>query len=144
MHRKTGFTLIEVLASMAILLILMLALVRMFDEASGALKKGTTSVSRNAAARAAMEMITQDLEGAVIDRRFQFYKEAGTTDAGRFGSGFDEFYMVTLAGDPGTNGYSYHVVRYYVSTVTNSEAGVKYRSFRLMKDTKSIKKYKIK
>lgn len=133
MHRRTGFTLIEVLASMAILLILMLALVRMFDEASAAMRKGTTSVSRSAAARAALELITRDLEGAVIDRRFQFYKEANAEDNGNHGAGFDEFYMVTL-GDAG-DGRSYQLVRYYVDIYTATNAGVKYRGFKLMRGT---------
>lgn len=142
-QRRTGFTLIEVLASMGVLLILMLALVRMFDEASTALKKGTTSVSRSAAARAAMEMITQDLEGAVIDRRFQFYSETDTVD-----DNFDEIYFVTMKRDPemgteGDDGRSFQLVHYYVKIQTNTYAGARYLNFQLMRgavDTDVVKK----
>ena len=130
---RAGFTLIEVLSSMAILLILMLALMRMFEEATAAFKKGTTSVTRSAAARAAMDMITRDLSGAVIDRRFQFYKEANTVDRN-----FDECYFVTMEGDP-NDSRSYQVVRYYVDIKTNTYAGVKSRNFRLMRGTASAK-----
>ena len=134
---KRGFTLIEVLASMAVLIVILLALVRLFDEASRAYDKGTTSVSRSAAARAAMEMITRDLEGAVIDRGCPFYKEEHTVDTGtasKPGAGFDEFFFVTMEGDQ-NDGRSYQMVHYYVDVYTATNAGVKYRGFRLKRDT---------
>ena len=134
---EKGFTLIEVLASMAVLIVILLALVRLFDEASRAYDEGTTSVSRSAAARAAMEMITRDLEGAVIDRRLQFYKEAQTVF-----NDFDELFCVTMEGSP-EDGRSYQLVHYYVDTYTATNAGVKYQGFRLMRgavDTDVVEK----
>ena len=136
-ERKKGFTLIEVLASMTVLIVILLALVRLFDEASRAYDKGTTSVSRSAAARAAMEMITRDLEGAVIDRGCPFYKEDYTVDTGtssKPGFGFNEFFFVTMEGDQ-DDGRSYQLVRYYVKDYTATNAGVEYRCFSLNRAT---------
>ena len=45
--RMGGFTLIEVLASMAVLVVLILALTRMFVEAANITKRGTTALARN-------------------------------------------------------------------------------------------------
>jgi prepilin-type N-terminal cleavage/methylation domain-containing protein len=134
---EKGFTLIEVLVSMAVLVILMLALVRLFDEASGAYRKGTVSVSRNAAARAAMDMIARDFEGVVIDQRIRFYKEGDTVDpssASVGGAGFDECCFITMEGDQ-DDGRSYQIMHYYVDIYTNVDAGMKYRGFRLMRGT---------
>jgi prepilin-type N-terminal cleavage/methylation domain-containing protein len=142
---KKGFTMIEVLASMAVLIVILLALVRLFDEASRAYGKGTTSVSRSAAARTAMEMITRDIEGAVIDRDCQFYKEDNTEDTGtptKPGAGFDEFFFVTMEGNQ-TNDRSYQLVHYYVNRYTATNAGAEYQGFKLMRgavDTDIVKK----
>ena len=55
--RLRGFTLIEVLASMAVLLILTLALTRMFVSATDITKRGMTSIARNSVGETAMETI---------------------------------------------------------------------------------------
>ncbi|MFH0908537.1 MAG: prepilin-type N-terminal cleavage/methylation domain-containing protein [bacterium] len=104
-----GFTLIEVLASMAVLVVIMLALMRIFTEASGSMTRGVTSVTRAASARAAMELITRDFEGAVIDSKLGMYKE-GNTDA--FGG--DRIGFVTMAGDQ-DDGRAYLLVQYFVT-----------------------------
>ena len=48
---RIGFTLIEVLAAMAVLVLLVLALTRMFVEAANITKRGTTMLMRTAWAR---------------------------------------------------------------------------------------------
>ncbi len=131
--RRRAFTLIEVLASMAILMLIMLALVRMFNEAGKAYSQGTISVNRASSARAAMDLITHDLEGMVVDRRLPMYKEADAADPDP-GFGFDEIFFVTMQGDQ-DDGRSYQAIHYYVGVETNVVEGVRYRYFRLMRGT---------
>ena len=123
----TGFTLIEVLASMAVLLVVILALMRMFGDASLAYKKGMTTMSRNAAARAALEMVTKDVEGIVVDNRHACYKIANVVD-----TNYDEIYLVTTGGDQ-DDGRAYQLVHYYVSkdyAYYGLETGFLYRLMR--------------
>ena len=70
---RRGFTLIEVLAAMAVLVILVLALTRMFVEAMGISKRGTTTLMRNSTAETVMETIRKGRNNSVT---------AGPTDVG--------------------------------------------------------------
>ena len=79
-NRLKAFTLIEVLAAMAVLLILMLALVRIFSEASAASQKANVTVHRNAAARVALAMIRDDLQGAIVDHKLAMYSQGNTLE----------------------------------------------------------------
>ena len=58
---KSAFTLIEVLAAMAVLVILVLALTRMFVESASITKRGTTTLMRNSVNETAMDTILQKL-----------------------------------------------------------------------------------
>lgn len=133
--RLGAFTLIEVLASMAVLLVVMMALMRMFGDASMAYNKGTKTLSRNASVRAVLDMVGKDIEGMVVDNRHACFKQAGTTGGMGFDDlGFDEIYFVTTAGDQ-NDGRDYQLVHYYVEQKLANyglETGV---IFRLMKAT---------
>ena len=120
---RSGFTLIEVLASMAVLVVLMLILLRIFNEASGVFMRGNNVVLRTSAARSALDMIRRDIEGAVIDSRLALFKEAGTYDAN-----FDRICMVTMGGDP-NDGRAYQLVQYYVTSIS----GLGYTNFSLIR-----------
>jgi prepilin-type N-terminal cleavage/methylation domain-containing protein len=124
MRRHTqGFTLIEVLSSMAVLAILMLALLKIFNEASDTVKRGNNTVLRNSSARAALDDIVRDIEGAVIDKRLACRMLANQVNVD-----FDELFLVTTSGDQ-DDGRAYQLVHYYVST--NTAKG--YTTYRLMK-----------
>ena len=56
-----GFTLIEVLAAMAVLVVLILALTRMFVSAANITGRGLTTIARNSVGETAMDAIMQDL-----------------------------------------------------------------------------------
>lgn len=124
----TGFTLIEVLASMAVLVVLMLALMRIFNEATASMTRGTTSVTRAATARAAMEIITRDIEGAVVDGRLAMYKEGET-----FMGNYDRLFLITMSGDP-DDGRAYQMVQYYVTNSVDSG----YTNFVLKRATRNF------
>lgn len=95
--RTSAFTLIEVLASMAVLLLITLALSRLFAEATRSYTRATTTATRAGAIRAAMEMITTDLEGLAVDRRLAMHKEANVS--------FDDFDIICFSTVSGPRDY---------------------------------------
>ncbi|HPG01215.1 MAG TPA: prepilin-type N-terminal cleavage/methylation domain-containing protein [Kiritimatiellia bacterium] len=111
--RQSAFTLIEVLASMAVLLLITLALSRLFAEATRAYTRATTTASRAATIRAAMDMISSDLEGLAVDRRLAMLKEANIVD--------DNYDAICFSTTSGPRDYengatrAYEQVIYYVT-----------------------------
>ncbi len=123
---------IEVLASMAVLVILVLALTRMFMEAANITKRGTTMLMRNSTIETVMETILKDIEGMAVNERLPCYIVADQTDPGGFG--FDEAYFITTSGDPDDDRV-YQLRRYYVQTnVVENALGVSWKRFQLMRD----------
>lgn len=131
---RRGFTLIEVLAAMAVLVILVLALTRMFVEATSITKRGTTMLMRNSTQETAMETLLQDAEGMVVNDRLACYVEANTADAGVDGFGFDDVWFISTSGDQDDD-LPYEYFHFYVSEKTATNAlGVPYKRYRLMKE----------
>jgi type II secretory pathway pseudopilin PulG len=136
--QSKAFTLIEVLAAMTVLILLMMALVRIFTEASAASQKANVTVSRNAAARATLEMIRNDLEGAVVDRNLALYKEANTLE-----NNFDRLCFITSRHRVGsweahTNDYAYVQVQYFVTDVVVTNSAVVHTSWVLKRAERSV------
>ncbi len=126
--KRSAFTLIEVLASMAVLMVLTLALTRMFISASDITSRGMTSIARNSVGETAMESILQDLDCMVVNERVACCKIADTVE-GRF----DTIYFIGTYGD-NDDDMPYEYFNYFVSTniVTNS-LGAVYKRFDLVK-----------
>lgn len=126
--KRRAFTLIEVLASMAVLMVLTLALTRMFISASDITSRGMTSIARNSVGETAMESILQDLDCMVVNERVACCKIADTVE-GRF----DTIYFIGTYGD-NDDDMPYEYFNYFVSTniVTNS-LGAVYKRFDLVK-----------
>ena len=95
---RAGFTLIEVLAAMAVLVLLVLALTRMFGEAANITKRGTTALMRNSVGETAMDSILQDLDCMIVNERIACAKIAGKVLGGGEDD-FDTFYCITTSGD---------------------------------------------
>jgi len=130
--KRSGFTLIEVLAAMAVLVVLILALTRMFTEAADITKRGTTTLMRNSVGETAMDSILQDLDCMVVNERIACAKIAGEVLGGGEDD-FDTFYFIGTAGDQDDD-MPYEYFKYYVApkTVTNS-LGAKYTRYDLVK-----------
>ena len=128
---RRGFTLVEVLASMAVLVILVLALTRMFSEAASIVKRGSSMLARNSMGSTAMETILQDIEGMVVSERLACRFLADASDTAGFG--FDEAWFITTSGDQ-DDGRAYQTVHYYVtnSSATNS-LGAQYTRYQLIR-----------
>jgi prepilin-type N-terminal cleavage/methylation domain-containing protein len=129
---KRGFTLIEVLASMAVLVVLILALTRMFVQAASITRSGLTAVERNSAGETALETLLQDTEGMVVNERLACYVEADATDPGGFG--FDEVWFITTSGDQ-DDGRAYQLMHYYVAeSVATNSIGAAYMRYMLYRE----------
>lgn len=126
--KRRAFTLIEVLASMAVLMVLTLALTQMFISASDITSRGMTSIARNSVGETAMESILQDLDCMVVNERVACCKIADTVE-GRF----DTIYFIGTYGD-NDDDMPYEYFNYFVSTniVTNA-LGAVYKRFDLVK-----------
>lgn len=130
--RSAGFTLIEVLAAMAVLVILVLALTRMFVEASSITKRGTTMLMRNSTGSTAMETLLQDAEGMIVNERLACYVEANAFDPAGFG--FDDVWFISTSGDQDDD-FPYEYFHYYVTNdISTNAAGAAYVRFNLMKE----------
>ena len=126
--KRNAFTLIEVLASMAVLMILTLSLSRMFLSASDITSRGMTSIARNSVAESAMESILSDLDCMVINERIACCKIANDVE-----DLFDTIYFIGTNGD-NDDDMPYEYFNYYVkpSIVTNT-LGAEYMRFDLVK-----------
>ncbi len=130
--RCGAFTLIEVLAAMAVLVILVLALTRMFMEASSITRRGTTSLMRNSTAETAMETLLQDSEGLVVSDRLACYVRADYSD--KDGFGFDDVWFISTAGDQDDD-LPYEYFHYFVTNnICTNSLGAAYMRFDLMKE----------
>ncbi len=132
--RRGGFTMIEVLASMAVLVILVLALTGLFMEATNITRRGTTMLMRNSTIETVMETILKDTESMVVNERLPCYIEADVVDSGSGGFGFDEAFFITTSGDQDDD-RAYQLRRYYVreAIVTNA-LGAPWKRYQLFRD----------
>ena len=130
MKSKTGFTLIEVLAAMAVLVILVLALTRMFVQAADITKRGNTALMRNSTGETALETILQDAEGMIVNERLACRITADSFD--KSGFGFDDVWFISTSGDQDDD-IPYEYFHYFVtnSVVTNAQ-GAAYQRFSLV------------
>ena len=131
--RPQGFTLVEVMVAMTVLLMLVMGMTRMFSQASALTKQGLTSVARNGVAETAMETMLQDVDGMIVNERLGCYIESDSVDYGSHGFGFDEVFFVSTSGDQDDD-MPYEYFHYYVKeeNATNS-LGAKYTRFDLHK-----------
>lgn len=133
MKRANGFTLIEVMVAMSVLILLVMGLTRMFAQATNITRQGLTSVARNSVAETALETILQDVDGMIVNERLGCYIESDAEDAGTYGFGFDDIWFVSTSGDQDDD-LPYEYFHYYVDakTVTNT-LGAPYVRFDLHK-----------
>ena len=133
--KRSGFTLIEVLVSMAVLVVLILALTRMFVSAASITSRGMTAIARNSVGETAMDSILQDLDCMVVNERIACAKIADDVKylTGDATGSFDTFYFIGTSGDQDDD-MPYEYYKYYVKPQTLTNAlGAAYRRFDLIK-----------
>lgn len=89
-----GFTLIEMLASMAILLIISLFVARLFNDGTRVWKLGNRRVEQTADGRAVIEFMVRELSAAIADDRLVFAHRMDA-DSNILGMDADRIYFVT-------------------------------------------------
>lgn len=119
-----GFTLIEMLTAMAIIVILVLMLTRVFTQGVVAMETGTRNTYRNMNARAVMDYIARELSTAVFEfgtnKTFlsMGYNADADDDLAAFGlEGSDELFFIRpdIEPDKDSTYRSIQYVRYYVN-----------------------------
>lgn len=144
-----GFTLIEILAAMTVLVFLVLMLTQVYTEGAKAWQTGSRNTYRNMHARAVMDFMARELSMAAFefgdkpDKQFLGMAYNANVVRGNFGlEGADEIFFVRLNREPNTaTRRSSQLIRYYVGNyldaqgnpVTNAPVNPTYR-FRLMRD----------
>lgn len=133
-RKRRAFTLVEILAAMAILVMVVLGLTRAFNDATDLFRRGTVTVERNSTVQVAMDRIATDLEGLIVNKRLACYQVANVVE-----DNFDEMFFASSAAPTGAEtpsdpDSSYFFVHYYVRVQTNEFAGVKYRNYQLMRE----------
>lgn len=134
-HARAAFTLIEVLAAMAVLVVLILALTRMFVSSADITRRGMTALARNSVGETAMDSILQDLDCMVVNERIACAKIADDVKylPGDAKGVFDTFYFISTAGDQDDD-MPYEYVKYYVKpTNLTTAAGATYLRYDLYK-----------
>ncbi len=131
--RRGGFTLIEVMVAMAVLILLVVGMTGIFSQATAVSSQGTASMMRNSVGETAMETILQDVDGMIVNERLGCYIEADAEDSGTYGFGFDDLWFISTSGDQDDD-LPYEYFHYYVKkTEATNAMGATYVRFDLHK-----------
>lgn len=147
---RSAFTLVEVLAAMAILLILVMLMVQIFRDGAKTWLLGTRSAQDNMLARAAMDFMAHDIAQAVADSNLSMrlnsydypdgkvFSKAGTAVSDEYWWN-DALYFVSLNNDPASGkARAARQIKYSVALMTEVVNGVtndipyRYRLMRTM------------
>lgn len=95
--RRRGFTIIELLAAMAVLLIMVALLSRVFGSAASTWRAGHKRIESNNSGRAAMEFMSRELSAVVMSKKDgpTFVLESDQTNT--LGMLSDSLYFVTMS-----------------------------------------------
>ena len=112
-----GFTLVEVLAAMMVLMIIVLMLGRVFRDATGAWTIGTRQMEDNMNGRAVMDFIARDIATAIAgETNCAFYLKSSNKEPKWWN---DELSFVSLRGGPVSTNREVCQVIYYVTNMTD-------------------------
>lgn len=130
---RGGFTLIEVMVAMAVLILLVVGMTGIFSQATAVSSQGTTSAMRNSVGETAMETLLQDVDGMIVNERLGCYIEADACDGGQYGFGFDDLWFISTSGDQDDD-LPYEYFHYYIKeTKATNTMGATYVRFDLHK-----------
>lgn len=124
----SGFTLVEMLVSMAILGLIVLLMGRIFSESSDAVKQGLKSSDQNLNGRVILDYIARELRQAMVDDNLTITVEPSNKDPYDLGEGLND--EVTFATIGGTN-REVEIIRYYISEKNRKIGGASVDSYRL-------------
>lgn len=139
--KRPGFTLVEVLAAMTVLMIIVLMLGRIFRDSTNAWTIGTRQMEDNLNGRAVMDFIARDISQAMIRGTgmcFRLRSSVTRTYSPELWSS-DELDFVSFSGDPGSNFREAQEIVYYVTNMHKGTPAVpipgRYCLKRVMRST---------
>jgi prepilin-type N-terminal cleavage/methylation domain-containing protein len=115
--RKSGFTLIEVLAAMAVLMIIVLMLTRVFRDATSAWTIGTRQMEDNINGRAVLDFIARDIGTAIAGETNCVFYLKSSNPLPKWPN--DEISFVSLTGNPSDGNREARQIVYYVTNMTD-------------------------
>lgn len=146
----SGFTLIEIMAAMGILIIIMLMLGRIFTDSSKMWKVGTKRAFGLGEGRAVMEFLTRELSQAYADKVVTFKLRSSNLDPFKgygaklvYGWEVDELYFMSFIRTPSGEGFrrESHAYIYFVTNMIDSaNRPIPYR-YRLVRCRKTASTY---
>ena len=127
---RCGFTLVEMLVSMAILVMIVLLMGRMFSDGSSAFKKGIKQSDQNLNGRVVLDYVALELRQAIIDENLVLKVQPGGDDPYKLGEGLNDWVSFAAVGGKSRE---VELLRYYVRLDTNTIGGVEVDSYSLMR-----------
>jgi len=128
--RRAGFTMIELLVSMAILAILVALLGRVFGESSAAFNQGMRRSDQNLHGRAIVDFIARELGQAAINENLVLFLGDSGVSPYEQANLADSITFATPGGER-----EMQIVRYYVRSVTSNRGGLNVTSYELMRSS---------
>lgn len=126
---SAGFTLIEILCAMAILLLIMVAMGRIYASSTKAYSESMKQVERDSAARAVMDYIAREISMSMFENpnvntnAMLTMRYKANTFKNNFGlEGADELWFVAGSGDPSSSSprHAQQIVYYMTNSVSDS------------------------
>lgn len=148
---KTGFTVIELLAAMTILIFIVLMMTRIFTDVSESWSVGTRRVQTAAEGRVIMDFIVKELTQAIADDVVTFKTYSGPDDntdnyipygTNAYGSDSDELcYVAGVRPPPGVSYRNSHQFAYFVAPMLDEYNVEMTNRFRLIRTRKTSSLY---
>jgi len=117
-NNRNGFTLIELMTAMTILVVIVMMMTMIFNDADKIWYLGTGRTLNCISGRAAMGLITHDLEYAVADDLLTFAIRQDKNKSSSYGFNHDEICCVSLQNDSTDGNRAAREIFYYVADTT--------------------------
>lgn len=127
-NTRSGFTLIELMTAMTILIVIVMMMAMIFNDADKIWYLGTGRTLNCISGRAAMNLISHDLEYAVADERLTFRMKQDKDHVYCYGFTNDEISFVSLQNDSRDGHRAAREIFYYVTNATG-KAGALMRGY---------------
>jgi hypothetical protein len=128
---RSGFTLVELLAGMTILIIMVLFLNRIFTESTTMWKLGNKRVASNSDGRAVVDFMVRDLSMAVADGVLNLHLKSGSTNV--LGKQSDRLSFVALNNEVEAGERQAREITYYISQMDDHNGFSISNRYRLMR-----------
>ncbi len=128
---KRAFTLVEMLVSMAILVLIVLLMSRIFADGTSAYRHGIKTSDQNLQGRVILDYIARELRQAIVDENIVI--RISSSGANPYGTGLGDWISFASLGREQTGEREVRLVRYYVRENMRSIGGVNVRTYQLMR-----------